>query len=116
LNFYIRSMDRTEKHDLSATAPDDLLDEIDLMRVAIRRIFDLIESEKNLRVVLQALNAVTNACGRMAQVMSTQQSMDARSARTGANINLAVSQALEEITCSLPVPPQLPSGAPSEER
>jgi len=116
LNFYIHELSQGETNDLTETNPDDLFDEIDLMRVAIRRIFTLIKEESDLRIVLQALNAVTNACSRMAVIMATQKQVLEDTDQKGLDLDSALTQAMEGVKCSLPVPPQLPSGSPSAER
>lgn len=93
--FYSPGFDPTEQEDLEALAGEvTLTDEITMMRVIMRRVFDQVGDCSDLGEWSAALGALGAAASRMAGLLRTQKIL----AGGGSDVADALSEALREVT------------------
>jgi hypothetical protein len=98
-DFYLRQGKLLAADDLPAALADGLLDEIALLRVAIRRVFEHAASgeEQDLATWDRTLTTLSNAAARLAGLLRTQKLLHPQ----GDAVQDAVAQALKELTGEL---------------
>jgi uncharacterized protein YjcR len=95
--FYSEGFKPDEVDDLSALEGVDLSDEIKMLRVIMRRMFEQIGAEKSITDWAEALNALGAASTRLAGLLRTQKLI----AGSGSEVTDALSQALREVTSEI---------------
>ncbi|MCL4562311.1 MAG: hypothetical protein M1281_17075 [Chloroflexi bacterium] len=94
--FYARRFRRGEMDDLDLTGPVRLADEIQMMRVVIRRVFDQANDEAaDLETWSQALETLGAAASRLATLLRTQNHLDKHDKEVTDALSHALSQVLE---------------------
>lgn len=92
--FYSKRFSPLEKQDLDAMLGEGLQDEIALLRVTIRRVFDLATQEgENSETWLKALSTLGLASARLASLLRTQKNIQGDTS----SVASALSQALGEV-------------------
>jgi hypothetical protein len=93
--FYSRNFKHLETSDLEVALLNGLDDEIAMLRVVIRRVFDYTHAEKqNLNTWTTGLETLGAACTRLAHLLRTQKLLGGQES----DMSSALSQALKEVT------------------
>jgi hypothetical protein len=96
--FYSRRFDKLETSDLDIALLDGLDDEIAMLRVVIRRVFNYTHSvDQNLDTWSTALSTLGSAATRLAHLLRTQKLLGG----ADKDMSSALSQALSEVTKEL---------------
>lgn len=95
--FYAHRFRQAEASDLAQSSERGLEDEIQLLKVIIRRVFELAEDESqdNLENWIKVLSACANAMARQSTLLKAQSQLNGESRETVAQ---AISQAIAEVT------------------
>ncbi len=95
--FYSRQFERGELQDLEAMRSGGLGDEVAMMRVAIRRVFDLAsQADLSLQDWARTLDKPGSAAGRLARLLQAQKDMGEQSGVSAA-LSEAMSEVIEEL-------------------
>jgi hypothetical protein len=92
--FYSQAFRSQEAADLDTIPAGDLLDEIAMLRVAARRVFNLSQEEDNPDKLMDSLNGLGLASTRLAGLMRTQKLLGSQQDQAA---KIAISNALQEI-------------------
>ena len=97
--FYSRRFKPLEVRDLESVLADGLEDEISLLRVIIRRVFEFANEEENqdLSIWTAALNTLGAASTRLAGLLRTQQLINGGSEDLVSTLSQALGQVAHEI-------------------
>jgi hypothetical protein len=79
--------------DLDDDSPGDLLQEIGMLRMAIRRLIQLSEKDETVDYAIDVVEALSSASARLARMMVIQKTIAGGSSR----IDKAIQQALKEL-------------------
>lgn len=90
--YYSRLFKPLEANDLEAILRDGLEDEIAMLRVITRRVFELTDNEENIENSIKTLSALGMAATRLARLLEAQKSLGG-----GDRTLQLLSQALAEI-------------------
>lgn len=95
--FYAHRFRQSETADLERFSQSGLEDEIKLLKVIIRRVFELAEDESqdNLENWIKVLSACANAMARQSALLKAQSLLSGETRQTVAQ---AISQAIAEVT------------------
>jgi hypothetical protein len=91
--FYSRRFRGQEHRDLENGLQDGLQDEINLLRVQIRRLADLAEGQTDLKEAIQTLTAIGLGCTRLAGMLRTQRELG----EDENDLTKAINEAVEDI-------------------
>lgn len=97
--FYSRSFRASESADLLQVDPNNLDDEIRMLKVVARRVLELSEGEAEYDNVLKTLSTLGMTSTRIAQLMRTKKILTGEDQNTA----LAISQALNEVIKELQI-------------
>ncbi len=98
--FYSRRFRELEAEDLDAALQNGLGDEIDMMRVVIRRVFDYASEEAGtLDSWTGALSALGAASTRLAGLLRTQKILGGSESDTVNALSLALSEVTRDLGC-----------------
>ena len=92
--FYTRDFQPDEIEDLEAALSDGLSDEIAMLRVVTRRVFSLAKGVDDLKEAYAALNALSIASTRLANLLKTQMALGGA---MNEQVFEAISEALTEV-------------------
>ena len=92
--FYARDFQPDEIEDLEAALSDGLSDEIAMLRVVTRRVFSLAKGVDDLKEAYAALNALSIASTRLANLLKTQMALGGA---MNEQVFEAISEALTEV-------------------
>lgn len=96
--FYSKQMRPTELADLDALMDVGLSNEINMLRVLLRRILDIAAGEMTPELAISVLNATGTNMTRLANMMKTQKYLNGDG---GGNMMSILSQALNEVVKEL---------------
>lgn len=91
--FYSRRFRNQEIADLEAMAAQGLQDEIDMLRVAARRVMELADGVDTLEDAIAVLSTLSVAASRLAQLLKAQRALGAE----GGEVAETLSQALKDV-------------------
>jgi hypothetical protein len=96
--FYSKHMSRIEVEDLETALQDGLTDEIAMLRVALRRTFELSKRAVTLDEAETALSSLGFACAHLSNLLRTHKMLTGNSTTTNDVITTAISQVIMEMT------------------
>jgi hypothetical protein len=96
--FYSKHMSRIEVSDLETALQDGLTDEIAMLRVALRRTFQLAKGAATLEDAETALSSLGFACTHLSGLLRTHKMLTGDSTTTNDVITTAISQVIMEMT------------------
>ncbi len=98
--FYASSFTSTEAADLDAVLAQNLDDEISMLRVALRRTFEVVANAENADAACFALSALGQASTRLAGLLKTQRLLQGSgSVDVAAALNQALGDVVKEFGC-----------------
>lgn len=95
--FYDRGYRPLEAQDLQDALKSGLADEIAMLRVSLRRLFELTGEELESQEARQALNALGLAATRLAHLLKVEYEISGQSESSSAAIRSALDQTIEEM-------------------
>jgi hypothetical protein len=96
--FYSRRFRQLEQADLESIPARGLQDEIALMRVTIRRVFEFaVEEAADLKTWAQALAVLGAASSRLANLLRTEKLLDDGSSEVASALSQALDQMLKDL-------------------
>jgi hypothetical protein len=100
--FYSRKFRTIELSDLDASLKDNLTDEIALMRVAIRRVFDYLSENEDITLSEWAdcLNALSSASTNLSTLLKTQKILTGKETDVIGVLTSALSDVVKELGLS----------------
>jgi hypothetical protein len=99
--FYASTFTSSENEDLEAVIAQNLDDEITMLRVALRRTFEVVASSADADAACFALSALGQASIRLAGLLKTQRMLQGSgSVDVAAALNQALGEVVKEFGCA----------------
>ena len=96
--FYSRRFNSTESLDLQSITAVGLQDEILMLRVAIRRLFESSEEASDLKTLADAVNVLSMSADRLSSIMRNDQFLSGpQSSQFATDLSTALAATLEDL-------------------
>jgi ABC-type transporter Mla subunit MlaD len=95
--FYCRDFTQIEAGDLESALREGLQDEIAMLRISLRRLFQLSKESKDLETSAKILSSLSHASSQLANLLRTHKMLTGQSSATEDAITTAISQIIVEL-------------------